>query len=241
MGAVWKSLREYAVVVAKQWWFYVGLVSGILALVGQVTSLPPIPRGVGIAGFVLFLSLAQFAAFHQLRLQRDEGDQPGFSLLAQAPRWLLSGYAYTTEAHDTLLGTPQAFVGDPEIRLTFVTDIEMEAHGGAKGGVLFGLTWTIRNLPDAATFEAPVVTMPISLPAGQGAPLRFHLSVELDKIRLSDLRRVWDELGGDPVLIAEYRVKGRSTSVETRLTLPRTYIVAAIAPWRKMVGLPPEA
>jgi hypothetical protein len=107
--------------------------------------------------------------------------------------------------------------------------------------VLFGLTWTIRNLPDAATFEAPVVTMPISLPAGQGAPLRSHLSVELDKIRLSDLRRVWDELGGDPVLIAEYRVKGRSTSVETRLTLPRTYIVAAIAPWRKMVGLPPEA
>lgn len=241
MGAVWKSLREYAVVVAKQWWFYISLVSGILALIGQVASVPPIPRGITIAGFMIFLSFAQFAAFHQLRRRRDEGQEAGFSLLAQAQWWHIAGYAYVNDPRGiTLLGTPEAFAGNPEVRLNFVTDIEMDAHGGAKGGVLFKLTWTIQNLPDCGTFEPPVVVMPITLAAGEGDPLRSRLSIQLDKVRLADLRRAWEELPGDPVLAAEYHVKGKTAAVQTRLTLPRSGIIEAIPAWRKIVGLPPE-
>jgi hypothetical protein len=239
--AVWTSFREYVAVVVKQWWFYVGVASGILALIGLFRPVPPFPWWLSVSAFVLFLSAAQFAAFHQLRFQRDEGDQAGLTLLAQAPGWHLGGVAYTYDQHGTtLLATPEAFASNPEVRLDFVTDIEMEAHGGAKGGVLFGLTWTIHNLPGAATFEAPVVVMPITLAAGEGDPLRPRLSIQLDKVRLADLRRVWEELPGDPVLTAGYHVKGRSAAVETRLTLPRSRLLAAIAPWRKMVGLPPE-
>ncbi len=241
MKALWKSLREYASVVAKQWWFYVGLASGVLALVGQVAPVPPIPHGITIAGFVIFLSLAQFAAFHQLRLQRDEGEQPGLSLLGQAPSWKMGGSAWTNDKYDTRLGTPDAFAGDPEVQLVWVTDLEMEAHGGAKGGVLFGLRWTMDHLPTAATFEAPEVTMPIALPAGQGIPLKTVLRVTIDKVRLSDVRKVWEDSPTDPVLVAGYRVKGNAAALETRLPLPRAVIIGALAPWRKMVGLTPEA
>jgi len=239
MGAVSKSLGEYASVVAKQWWFYVGLVSGILALVGQVMPIPPIPRGITIAGFVIFLSLAQFAAFHQLRLQRDEGEQPGLTLLAQAPSWTVGGYAWN-DKHDTRLGTPEAFVGDPEVQLVWVTDLEMEAHGGAKGGVLFGLGWSMDYLPAAAGFVAPEVTMPIALPAGQGIPLKTVLRLTLDNVRLSQVRKAWEDLSTDPVLIAGYRVKGKDAALESRLPLPRGVIVGALTPWREMVGLPRE-
>ena len=116
----------------------------------------------------------------------------------------------------------------------------MEAHGGAKGGALFDIAWAIHNLPDAATFDAPVVIGPITLAAGERKPLRPSLHIQLDKVRLADLRRVWEELPGDPVLTTEFHVKGRSAAVETRLTLPRSRLLAAVAPWRKMVGLPPE-
>lgn len=98
----------------------------------------------------------------------------------------------------------------------------------------------MHNLPATATFEAPVVVMPIALPPDQGAPLRSHMSIQLDKVRLSDLRRVWDELAGDPLLIAQYHVKGKPITLETRLPLPRARIVAAIPAWRTTVGLPPE-
>jgi hypothetical protein len=237
---VWTSFREYIAAVVKQWWFYVGVVSGILALVGQVTSVPQIPRGITIAGFVVFLSAAQFAAFHRLRFERDEGEQAGLTLLAQARWWSLGGVAYTYDQYGTtLLATPAAFANNPEVKLDFVTDIEMEAHGGGKGGAIFDIAWTIRNLPDAATFEAPIVVGPITLVAGEIKPLRPRLSIQLDKVRLADLRRVWEELPGDPVLTAQYHVKNMAAA-EARLTLPRSRLLDAIAPWRKMVGLPPE-
>ncbi len=241
MQPVWTSFREYVAVVVRQWWFYVGLASGVLAVVGLFTATPTIPRWITVTVFVLFVSVAQFAAFHQLRFQRDEGARPGFSLLTQAPWWHLGGVAYTYDQHGTtLLATPEAFSGNPEIRLDLVTDIEMEAHGGAKGGVIYGLEWTMRNLPDTVTFEAPVVAMPISLPAGDGVSLRSRLSMQLDKVRLSDLRKTWEDLPGDPVLAAGYHVQGRPTPAETTLTLPRVRILSFIAPWRKMVCLPAE-
>jgi hypothetical protein len=215
-------------------------VAGALWLVSLFVTVPAIPQWIWIALFVVLLGAAQFYAFHDLRKQRDAGHDPGFSLLSQAAWWRIGGYAYTNDKYDTLLGTPEAFVGNPEVKLTFVTDIEMEAHGGTKGGVLFDLAWTMHNLPAAATFEAPLVVMPIALPPEQGAPHRSHLSIQLDKVRLSDLRRVWEELAGDPLLIAQYHVKGKPSALETRLTLSRTRIVGEIPAWRRTVGLPPE-
>lgn len=239
---MWQSLREYLPAVFRRWWLSVTvIVAGALWLASLFFTVPAIPPWVWVALFVLLLAAAQFLAFHDLRKHRDEGQKPGLSVLAQAPRWHIGGHAYTTEAHDTLLGTPEAFVGDPDVRLTFVTDLEMEAHGGATGGVLYGLTWMIRHLPDAATFEAPDVPMPIALPAGQRIPLKARLSIQLDKVRLSHLGKVWEALQDDPALVGRYHVEGNPTALETTLRLPRSVVVGAIAPWRKMVGLPPEA
>lgn len=132
---MWASLSEYIPAVFRRWWLAVtGTLAGSLWLVSLFVTVPTIPQWVWIALFVVLLGAAQFYAFHDLRKQRDAGYGAGFSLLSQAAWWRIGGYAYTNDKHDTLLATPEAFVGNPEVKLTFVTDIEMEAHGGSKVG-----------------------------------------------------------------------------------------------------------
>src|SRR5438309_3945080 len=128
MKSVWTSFREYVSLVAKQWWFYVGLVSGVLALVGQVAPIPPIPRGITIASCVIFLALAQFAAFHQLRLQRDAGSRPRLTILSKPKAWGISAIPHAIATGQSFnVAQQEMFKGDPELNIAISGDVRAAA------------------------------------------------------------------------------------------------------------------
>jgi len=88
LGLVHLSLPHLVLSSASAWPLAYSRSSGVF------TKIPPIPYWIAVAAFVLFLSVAEFAAFHQLRLHRDEGEQPGLTLQAQAPLWKVGGNAW---------------------------------------------------------------------------------------------------------------------------------------------------
>src|SRR5437868_11322351 len=79
---MWLSFAEYVPAVLRHWWFSAtGLASGILFLISLFATIPAIPRWFWVVLFIVFVSAAQFQAFHQLREQRDKWGRPGLSLL----------------------------------------------------------------------------------------------------------------------------------------------------------------
>jgi hypothetical protein len=233
---LWKSLREYASVVAKQWWFYVGLVSGILALAGQVTSVPPVPRGISIAGFVVFLSVAQFAAFHQLRLQRDAGTRPRMTILSKPKKWGVTAIPYALATGQPFTAAQQEmFKGDPELNIAISGDVTAAASGGETGGVLHDITWSIRNLPGGLTTRAMAGVDTVALAPNMTVVLTPTLEIYGKAVRLS---QILDALtsSNDLAIVASYRAEAGTTAAETAVKLPREELIEPLTNWGKYNG-----
>ena len=75
-----RSIREYGRRVLVNWWALVGLVGTVAGLVAFfVTGGITLPVWLGLVVGALCLLIAQFLAFHQVRLERDGGG-PGAPL-----------------------------------------------------------------------------------------------------------------------------------------------------------------
>jgi hypothetical protein len=231
----WTSFREYLAMVVKQWWFYVGLASGVLALVGQVAPVPPIPRGITIGACVLFLSLAQFAAFHQLRLQRDAGARPRLTILGKPKTWGITAIPHAIATGQSFnVAQQEMFKGDPELNIAISGDMRAAASGGDKGGVLHDIEWSIRNLPSGLTTRAMAGADTVPLTPNMTVVLTPTLEIHGQKIPLSAILEAL-AARDDLAIVASYCAEP-GTPTETAIKLPRQDLIEPLTSWGKYNG-----
>jgi hypothetical protein len=99
---MWQSFEEYMPAVGKRWWAMV--VGGIFTIAGIISYFYPflvLPAWTWFLIALLFISIAQFFAFHRVRVERDEARAERDVALAKTrdpiinPVQALLGEAYT--------------------------------------------------------------------------------------------------------------------------------------------------
>jgi len=68
---MWQSLKEYVIAVVRLWWFVVAGVASIAGIIINFVQGTIIPSWVWAAIGFLALLIAQFVAFHRVRVDRD--------------------------------------------------------------------------------------------------------------------------------------------------------------------------
>jgi hypothetical protein len=72
VNAFWVSIREYVLAICRAWWqLAIGLAGGAFAVVSAFRSGLVVPTWVGAVVAAAALIVAQFLAFHRVRLARD--------------------------------------------------------------------------------------------------------------------------------------------------------------------------
>src|ERR1700737_1827764 len=236
MLPVREGVTEYLKLVFRRWWFgATGILAGVLWLASLIVSIPAIPRWVWVVAFAGLLFLAQFLAFSDVRNQRDDTKRrlelvrpaPTLSLLRRPTFWT-AAVLRPDGAGGRERVTATDFDTDPaDGQITFSGDLEAAAYGGAKGGVLHDVMWSVRNLPFPMNFRPPdILSRPIALAPNQNFPFKERITFIWDGVHLSKAEDELKAIDSDPILVATYRHDG-SNELEATLILPRADLLTA--------------